>query len=71
MHLDGKIGLKIKQARLRTGLSQTKVAEQVGLSQQYLSGIENGHYSIDVSLLCRLAKLFGVRVQDCLPEDCE
>jgi transcriptional regulator with XRE-family HTH domain len=53
MNLDYKgIGQRIRKRRLYTGLTQKMLAEKSGISEKYLSNIENGnsHFSFPVLL---------------------
>jgi hypothetical protein len=59
-----KIGLRIKIRRTILGIKQTDLAEQLGISQPYLSLIEAGDRPIDSEMLVRIAK-----VLDCEPAD--
>ncbi|WP_373658934.1 helix-turn-helix domain-containing protein [Streptococcus sp. E29BA] len=50
----------MKQLRLKAGLSQIQLAEQLGLSNQAVSKWETDFSQPDISLLPELATLFGV-----------
>ena len=54
-----KIGAKIVYYRKMRNLTQEELAEKVGITPQYLSRIENGGYSKNVSL-STLMKIAGV-----------
>lgn len=54
-----KIGAKIVYYRKIRNLTQEELAEKVGITPQYLSRIENGGYSKNVSL-STLMKIAGV-----------
>ena len=54
-----KIGAKIVYYRKIRNLTQEELAEKVGITPQYLSIIENGGYSKNVSL-STLMKIAGV-----------
>lgn len=57
-----KLGARIVYYRKIKGLTQEKLAEEVGISPQYLSRIENGNYpkSVSLSTLMRIAKVLDV-----------
>ena len=57
------IGLKIKRIREDRKLSQTYVAQKLGISQNAYSKIENNHSKVTVDRLKDIAKVFDV------PED--
>lgn len=58
------IGKKIKQLRLKAGLSQIQLAEQLGLSNQAVSKWETDFSQPDISLLPELATLFGISIDE-------
>lgn len=51
------LGEKIKELRKKKGLSQSELAELVGVSRQALSGWENGAYLPDYSSIVLLCKV--------------
>lgn len=59
-HADMKIGGRIKRLRHQKGLSQTQLAEVLGISTSYLNLIEHNRRRITVPLLFRIAGHFGV-----------
>lgn len=46
------------------GLSQQNVATELNLSQRHYGRIENGQVDVNYSLLCKLASILGVTVQN-------
>lgn len=46
--------LKIKEIRRSKGITQKKLAAKVGISQNFLSEIENGKYDIRLSLIYKI-----------------
>lgn len=50
-----KLGQRINQYRKDAKLSQEKLAELVGVSQQHLSNIINGHVGIGMNALLKIA----------------
>ena len=57
-----KIGARIVYFRKIKGLTQERLADDVGISPQYLSRIENGSYpkSVSLSTLMRIAQKLEV-----------
>ena len=53
-----KIGNILIGFRLRDGLTQAQLAEEIGSSQPTIAAIENGTRSIGKSLAAKLAKVF-------------
>ena len=60
--VDAAVGARIRNLRLRSGLSQTEVGEQVGVSFQQIQKYEKGTNRVSAGRLAQLAKLFGVSI---------
>ena len=59
------IGKRIRAYRSAANMSQTYLADQAGISQGYLSQLENGHKTVNTrALLADLAGALGVAVTD-------
>lgn len=79
MHIDfNELGTRIKKRRIELGLKQNELSEMMGISNNYLSNIENGHSipSLEVfSDICIKLKitpdllLLGVIRVDNIPEN--
>lgn len=61
------IGEKIKLIRTAARLSQTKLAQKTGISQNFLSNIENGTVSLDVYDFFLIANALHMRPEDFCP----
>lgn len=57
-----------KKFRTRTGLSQKKVGEALGITGQAYSNYETGRREADYHTLKRMAALFGASIDDLLAE---
>ena len=55
-----ELGARVAQLRKQAGLSQQSVADELGIAQQTLAHYEVGRLRMPVSLLSKLAQLFGV-----------
>ena len=64
MDIKRAVGKRIKAVRQRNGLTQDQLAEQVGLSPKYISGIERGVENPTMDNLIRVAKTLGVESYD-------
>ncbi len=60
--VDVLVGRRARERRTLEGMSQTAVAEKLGLTFQQLQKYERGHNRISASRLYELAQLFGVPV---------
>jgi transcriptional regulator with XRE-family HTH domain len=57
--MNRQLAEKLQQARKSVGLSQIQAADSVGICRSKIISIENGEGNIDVSLLGKLAHLYG------------
>ena len=55
---------RLKEYRAKTGVNQSDMGRLVGVSRQTISMIERGDYSPSVTLALKIARYFGVRVED-------
>lgn len=55
---------RVKEHRARLNINQSKLGELAHVSRQTISLIERGDYSPSVSLALKLAKIFGVSVEE-------
>jgi DNA-binding XRE family transcriptional regulator len=58
------LGDAVRTQRKRLKMTQEKLAEKTGLSVIFLSLLENGHRTVSVDALLRIAKALGVRATD-------
>ena len=59
------IGMRIRKLRNeKTGLSQEKFANKVGLDRTYFSAIELGKHSATVSVLSKVAQGLGISLEE-------
>jgi putative transcriptional regulator len=60
-----RITNRIRQLRLETGqMTQQALAEQVGVTRQTVIAIENDRYSPSLQVAFRIARVFGVGLED-------
>lgn len=65
------LGSKVRRLRVQSGRTQVELAQELGLqTQAHISLLENGQSDISLSLVIRLAELFGVSI-DYLVRDSE
>lgn len=58
-----KLGKRVAELRKESGMTQTQLAEQLGISQQLIAAYEAGTRKIPASLLPTLAKLFAASLE--------
>lgn len=56
--------LRMRDARMRLGLSQTDLAERVGATRQTIGLIEAGRYNPSLKLCTAICKTLGVTLND-------
>ncbi|GAB3278382.1 hypothetical protein GCM10027347_52740 [Larkinella harenae] len=54
------VGLALKLARQRSGLTQQEVADKSGMKKQDVSNIENGKRNISLDIIKRFAEAVGM-----------
>ena len=64
-----KFGEKLKNARVRIGMTQDAVAKMIGVSRQSLSNWENDRTYPDLASVLKLSDLYGLSLDDLLRED--
>ncbi|RYE48798.1 MAG: XRE family transcriptional regulator [Hyphomicrobiales bacterium] len=63
------VGRNVARIRKSIGLTQEQLAERCALSQQYLSGIEQGQRNPTLLILDRLARALEVRLSHLVEVD--
>lgn len=61
-----KLGPTVRRLRRNEGLTQARLAEQLGISPPYLNLIEHNQRSVTAELLIKLADVFGLELNDLL-----
>lgn len=61
-----QFGLKVRQLRESKGWSQEQLAEAADLHRTYVSGIERGARNPTLTVICRVAKGFGISPSELL-----
>lgn len=54
-----KVAQQIRDIRVRIGYTQKDLAEKLGVIQQYISKIENGHENLSIDTAKRIANVLG------------
>ncbi|PZC52360.1 MULTISPECIES: helix-turn-helix domain-containing protein [unclassified Mesotoga] len=68
--LDGKaLGARLKELRVKNSITQSQLAEYLGVDQSYISKFESGQRQLSALSLEKLAHLFGLPVESVLEED--
>ena len=64
-----EIGAKLKDARMRAGMTQEKVAEEIQVTRQTISNWENEKSFPDIVSVIRLSSLYGNSLDQLLKGD--
>ena len=59
-----KIKNKVRQFRLKKGVTQNELAMVLNVTRQTIISLEKQKYSPSLSLALRLSRFFGVKVED-------
>lgn len=62
--MDRTVGARIRQLRKMRKMTQSQVAEKLGVSRQKLARMENGSNDVTMEQLSLLASLFDVAIND-------
>ena len=55
---------KIENIRKEQGILQDEMAKAFGVSRQTISSLENGRYNPSIMLAYKIAKYFGMTIED-------
>lgn len=55
---------KIENIRKEQGILQDEMAKALGVSRQTISSLENGRYNPSIMLAHKIAKYFGMTIED-------
>lgn len=55
---------KIRELRKEKGVTQEDLANTVGVTRQTVISLENGKYNASLQLAYKIAKYFGVTIED-------
>lgn len=66
-----RIGNRVRQLRLEADqMTQQSLAERVGVTRQTVIAIENDRYSPSLEVAFRIARVFGVGLEEVFSYDC-
>ncbi len=55
---------RLEEFRKEKKIGQEVLAEEVGVSRQTIGSLENGRYNPSIILAFKIAKYFGVKIED-------
>lgn len=60
------LGKAIRAFRLKNGLSQEALANEIGIDRSYMGGIERGEHNVAIINLSKIAKTLKIKASDLL-----
>lgn len=63
------VGSRVRQYRLKIGMSRKLLARQSGVSERYLAQLESGQGNISIALLRKVASAISVKLEVLMSED--
>ena len=64
-------GVRLRETRLKIGMTQEQLAEKVGTSQSYIYAAETGGQNLTLKALHRLATALGSGLRELLPDEAD
>ena len=55
---------RLRELRARYRMSQEELARRVGVTRQTITAIENGKYLPSLKLAFKIARVFGMKIED-------
>lgn len=55
---------RLEELRKKHGINQEKLANDLGVSRQTIGSLENGRYNPSIVLAFKIARYFGVNIED-------
>lgn len=62
--ITNKIGNRIRELRVKTGLSQEKFAQKIGMDRTYFASVELGKRNVSIINLEKIANGLGVSLSE-------
>lgn len=59
-----RIGKKVFENRKQRNMTQDELADYAGINRTYIGYIENGKQNISISVLCKIANVFNIPLND-------
>ena len=59
-----KLRNRLEEIRKQRGLTQEELAEVLGVSRQTVNSLENGRYNPSIMLAFRIARFFGMSIEE-------
>ena len=63
-----EIASKLRQARIKSNMTQREVADILGMTYQAISNYERGKTKVESDILVKLCKIYNISVPDVLSD---
>lgn len=64
MDLQKQFGLRVKELRLKKGLSQEALAFKAGIDRTYMTGVENGKRNVSIKNIEKIIKAVELPISE-------
>ena len=64
-----QVGERIKRLRIQKGISQTELAQEIGISQTHMSNIENGNAGISLWTAVKISRVLECSIDSFADEE--
>lgn len=64
MSIEERFGMRVRELRLRQGISQEELAWRCQLSKNYVSDVERGRRNVSLKAIEKFARGLHVKVED-------
>lgn len=59
-----EFGKRVRELRMKNGLSQEKFALKIGMDRTYLASVESGKRNISIQNISKIADGFGITLEE-------
>ena len=63
-----EFGKRVRELRMKNGLSQEKFALKIGMDRTYLASVESGKRNISIQNISKIADGFGITLEELFKE---
>ena len=64
MDIKQKMGMRIKELRVKAGISQERLAFKADLDRTYINSVENGKRNISINNIQKIAQALSINLSD-------
>ncbi|WP_321288170.1 helix-turn-helix transcriptional regulator [uncultured Sunxiuqinia sp.] len=69
MDIQKNFGLRVKELRLRKGISQEALALKAGIDRTYMTSVENGKRNVAIQNICKIIQALDITFADFFTSD--